>query len=401
MLAKEIKKEAFALKPHVIAIRRDLHRYPEPSQKEFRTQQKIIEELHAIGITELKTYYKTGVAAIIRGSELGKTIGIRADMDALYITENTGLAFSSANPGIAHSCGHDGHVAMLLGAARILFKLKDKIKGSVKLIFQPAEEDGLNGGGSQWMIKEGVLTDDPKVDFVIGQHLAPHIPAGYIASKSGPLFTTSDLFAIEILGKGGHSSAPHLAKDPIVCAAQVILGLQTIVSRNIDPFDTVVLSVCVVEAGKRHNVIPDTAKLVGSARSYSEESSFLCRKRIREIVEGICTANDLTSKISFTKSYGPVINDEEMFEKCKQWVAATIGEEFFIEAQPQSSGEDFSNFAAEIPGVYFLVGAKYGNGEPLVPHTPSFTFDEEALPYGIINLCAVALNYLNFNNSRQ
>ena len=391
----EIRREALELKQHVIEIRRDLHRHPEPSQKEFRTQQKIIEELHAIGITEMKTYYTTGIAAIIRGKGFGKTIGIRADMDALYITEDTGLEFSSENAGIAHACGHDGHVSMLLGAARILYSMRDRFKGCVKLIFQPAEEDGLNGGGSQWMIKEGVLTDEPSIDFVIGQHLAPHIPAGYIASKSGPLFTTSDLFSIDIFGKGGHSSAPHFTKDPIVCAAQIILGLQTIVSRNINPADTVVLSICVVEAGKRHNVIPDTARLVGSARSYHEKSSALCRKRIQEIVDGICTAGGLTAKVSFTKSYGPVINDEEMFEKCKKSVSGVIGEKHFIQAQPQSSGEDFSNFTTEIPGVYFLVGAKFGDGEPLVPHSPSFTFDEEALPFGIMNLCVIAVNYLN------
>lgn len=393
----EIKEAALGLAVHVIEIRRDLHRHPEPSQQEFRTQRKIIEELHSIGITEIKKYYNTGLAAVIRGREPGKTIGLRADMDALYVEEDTGLEFSSVHPGIAHSCGHDGHVAMLLGAARILYDMRDNLKGCVKLIFQPAEEDGLNGGGSQWMIKEGVLTDDPSVDFVIGQHLAPHIPTGYIASKSGPLFTTSDLFSIEVIGKGGHSSTPQATKDPIVCAAQIILGLQTIVSRNIDPFDTVVLSICVVEAGKRHNIIPDNATLVGSARSYYESSSALCRKRIQEIVEGICQAGGLTSKITFTKSYGPVINDEQMFNKCKQWVSQVIGEQYFIQAQPLSSGEDFSNFTAQIPGVYFLVGAQFKDKEPLVPHSPSFTFDEDALVYGMINLCAVAVHYLHEN----
>lgn len=395
MFAHEIKEAAFALKEHLIEIRRDLHRYPEPAREEFRTQEKVIAELKAIGITEMKTYYKTGVAATIRGEKPGKTIAIRADMDALNVTEETGLEFSSLNQGVSHACGHDGHVAMLLGAGRILYNMRTLLQGNVKLIFQPAEEDGLHGGGAQWMVNEGVLADDPQVDFIIGQHIAPNLRTGIIASKSGPIFATSDLFTIEIIGQGGHSSTPHLTKDPIVCAAQVVLALQTVVARNVDPLETVVLSIGVFEAGSRHNIIPDSARLIGSARSYTEENSALSRKRIREIVEGICQAHNQTAKIEFTKGYSSVINDAAMYEKAKHWGSNLVGKENFIVTRPLSSGEDFSNYLSDIPGVYFLIGAKYGEEEERILHSPTFTFDEDALPYGVMNFCSMAVNYLN------
>lgn len=398
MLEQAIRAGVFAAKDRMVEIRRDLHRHPELSKKEFRTQQQIIDELQSIGITDIKKYYNTGIAAVIWGGFPGKTIGLRADMDALMIEETTGLPFASENPGVSHSCGHDGHVAMLLGAARVLYSFRDLLHGNIKLIFQPAEEDGLNGGGSKWMVEEGVLTHEPAVDFVIGQHIAPHLEAGVISSKAGPFFTTSDLFTIEVIGKGGHSSAPQNSRDPVVAAAQIVLALQTIVSRSVDPLDTAVLSIGIIEGGTRHNVIPDTVRLIGSGRCYTEENSALIKKRIREIVGGITSAMEMTANVTFKKSYGPVINDEELFEKCRGWSSAVLEPGKFIVAKtPNTGGEDFSNFSAHIPGVYFLVGARCVDGEQSGLHTGGFTFNEDALPWGAANLCAVAVNYLNEN----
>ena len=398
MLEREVMEGAFAAKERMVEIRRDIHRHPELSQKEFRTQQKIIEELRSIGITEMKKYYNTGLAAVIRGAAPGKTIGMRADMDALPIEETTGLPFASQNPGVSHSCGHDGHVAMLLGAARVLYALRDRLRGNVKLIFQPAEEDGLNGGGSQWMVREGVMTNEPAVDFIIGQHVAPHLEAGVSSSKAGPFFTTSDLFTIEVIGREGHSSAPQNSRDPVVAAAQIVLALQTIVSRSIDPQDTAVLSIGIIEGGARHNIIPARVRLVGGARSYTEEISATVRKRMREIVSGVAAAMDLSAEIAFKKSYGPVVNDEGMFGKCRAWAGAVLEPGKFVEAKtPNAAGEDFSNFTSDTPGVYFLVGARCARGEQFEPHTGRFTFNEDALPWGAVNLCAVAVNYLNEN----
>jgi amidohydrolase len=394
MLNEEIRRRSLAMKDHLIELRRDLHQHPEPSQKEVRTQAQIIGELAAIGITEYKVYYKTGLAAIIRGASPGPTIGMRADMDALYIQEETGLEFSSENPGLMHACGHDCHMTMLLGAARVLYSMKESLGGNIKLIFQPAEEDGLNGGGSQWMIKEGVLTDEPKVDFVIGQHIDVDHGAGDIACRPGPFFTTSDLFEINIIGKGGHSAYPHLTNDPILCAAYCVTALQSIVSRNVDPKDAVVLSVCTIGGGSRHNIIPDTCKMSGGARSFTEENSALCRKRIRSIVENTCAAFGCREEIIFNKSYGPVYNDITMYEKCRKWSSSVVGREHFLLVPPNNGGEDFSNFAKDIPGVFFLVGAKPVGRPACSPHTCGFAVNEDALPYGVMNLTAVAANYL-------
>ena len=394
MLNEEIRQRSLALKDHLIEFRRDIHRHPEPSQKEVRTQGQIIGELADMGITEYKVYYRTGLAAMIRGAFPGPTIGMRADMDALYIQEATGLDFSSENPGVMHACGHDCHMAMLLGAARILFSMKERLHGNIKLIFQPAEEDGLNGGGSQWMVGEGVLTDDPKVDFVIGQHIDVDRSAGDISCRPGPFFTTSDLFEINILGKGGHSASPHLTNDPVLCAAHCITALQSIVSRNVDPHDAVILSVCTIEGGTRHNIIPDTCRMSGGARSYTEENSALCRKRIRLIVENTCAAFGCRSEIIFKKSYGPVHNDETMYEKCREWASDVIGREHFLLVPPNNGGEDFSNFTKDVLGVFFLVGAKPADRPACGPHTCGFTVNEDALPYGVMNLVAVAAGYL-------
>jgi len=382
-------------KQRVIELRREFHRFPEPSREEKQSQARIIKELERIGITEIKTYYNTGLAAVIRGGHPGRTIGIRADMDALYVEESTGLPFSSENPGVSHACGHDGHMAMLLGAAMVLYEMKDELYGNVKLIFQPAEEDGMHGGGSQHMIREGVMTDAPAVDFVIGQHVAPVLPVGVISSRPGPLFSTSDLFNITVTGKGGHSAMPHLGKDPVVAAAQIILSLQSIVSRSADPFDPVVISVGKIAGGTRHNVIPNEVTISGSGRSFSEETSAMVRRRISAICNGVAEAMELNVDVEFKKSYGPVINDKKMYALCRDWVTSVLGEGCFVESdQPQMAGEDFANFSAAVPGVYFLVGSEYRDGTQYPPHAPGFTFDEGAMEYGVCNLCAVAVGYL-------
>lgn len=391
-----IVKAAESLLEFMVETRRDIHRHPEPSTKEFRTQQLIIDELKRIGITEIEKYFNTGLAAVVRGGKQGKTIGIRADMDALMMEENTGLPFTSEVPGVAHMCGHDGHTAILLATAKVLFDIRDELCGNVKLIFQPAEENGPQGGGAQFMIKEGVLTNDPQVDFMIGLHLNNRYPVGKIICKAGPTHAGSDPFYLDLYGVGGHASTPNLVKDPIVAAAYIITALQTVISRNISPFENAVVGVSMIQGGTRHNIVPEKVHMRGTIRSFNDSTRKLIGERITSIVENVANAMDIRAELDIRWNYGPLMNDEKMYADVRSWIEDLLGKDGFIEQNfPNTGGEDFSYFASAVPSVYFWVGSQGEDGIARVAHSPEFDFDEGAMKYGVMAFTKVVIGYLN------
>ena len=380
----------------LVETRRDIHRHPEPSTKEFRTQKLVIDELKRIGYTEIKTYFNTGVAAVVRGGKPGKTIGIRADMDALLMDEASGLEFSSETPGVAHACGHDGHTAMLLGTARVLWQVKDELCGNVKLIFQPAEENGPQGGGAQYMIREGVLTDDPAVDFMTGLHTNNRYPVGKLICRSGPTHAGSDPIYLDLYGVGGHASTPHLVKDPIVAAAYIITALQTVVSRNINPFDNAVVGISMVQAGTRHNIVPEHVHIRGTLRSFKEDVRHLAGERIATIVNDVAYAMGVRAELEIRWNYSPLMNDAKMYPMVKGWLTDLVGEEHYIEQEfPNTGGEDFSYFAQAVPSVYFWLGTQSDDGVTIGAHNPAFTFNEKAMPLGVAAFVRIVFGYLN------
>src|SRR6056297_3210263 len=267
----------------IIEKRRYFHAHPEPSRKEHNTSKKIVKILDELDIEYQSGYYNTGVVGLIRGKKNNcKTIAIRCDIDALEIGEKNNVEYASKEKGLMHACGHDGHIAMGLGAAKVLNEMKDKFKGNIKIIFQPAEEDAPNGGGAQYMIEEEVLKA-PDVDAIIGMHLWPNLEFGKVATKSGVIMGASDPFTINITGKGVHASQPYLGIDPIVIGAEIISNIQTIVSRNIDPFEQAVISIGVFKGGTRYNAIPETVTLEGTVRTFDDSIREIIYEKLRNI----------------------------------------------------------------------------------------------------------------------
>jgi len=377
----------------VVEHRRDIHQHPEPSRKEFRTSEKVASILEDLGVEVKKGYYSTGVVGIIRGKQEGKTLGLRFDMDALEMEEKTGLPFASKHKGLMHACGHDGHTAMGLGVAKILMQLRDKLKGSIKLIFQPAEEDAPNGGGAQHMIKEGVL-EDPRVGAMVGVHLWPELKLGEVGTRVGPMMAASDPFTVDVVGKGVHASLPNKGIDPIVIGSYIITSLQTIVSRNIDPFDQAVVTVGVFSGGTRYNTIPDRVRLEGTVRTFNEGVREKVYNKLKAITEKTAEALGGKAVLNYTFSYPPTINHPGMVEFAKKSIEAILGKENFVEvARPAPGGEDFAYFTREVPSVYLWIG--YGKeGETVYPpHSSRFNFDEKALMVGIKTLVRIALDW--------
>ena len=372
-----IKTEVQSIKESIIANRRDFHMHPELGFEEIRTSKIIAEKLSSYGLDVETNIGKTGVVATLKGLSDGKTIALRADMDALPIQEIGDLSYKSVNDGVMHACGHDGHISMLLGAAKILSSMKNKINGTVKFIFQPAEE---GGGGARYMIEDGVLDG---VDEIYGAHLWNYQKYGTIGVKSGPIMAAADLFEIIIEGKGGHGATPHGTVDAIIVASQVIQSLQTIVSRNTNPLESAVVTVGKINGGYNFNVIADKVSLQGTTRAYTEENRQLIKTRMNEILDGIGSAFNATIILNYKDGYPPVINNDDCASKLLAAATKVVGDGA---GNPYLSmgGEDFSYFANEIPACFFFIGSSPKNREPLsTPHHCShFDIDEEALLVG-------------------
>lgn len=375
---KELLKEVF---PKVVELRRDFHANPELGYQEVRTAEVIAKTLEGLGITVKKNVAKTGVVGLLDTGKPGPTVALRADIDALPVKDAKKVEYASRVEGVCHACGHDGHTAILLGVAMVLSKLKEEFSGKVKFIFQPCEEH--LPGGAKFMIEEGVL-EDPRVDNIFGLHLWTNYPIGKVGVKAGALMAAPDSFAIEILGKGGHGSAPHQAIDAVVIAAQVVQALQTIVSRSVDPLDPAVVSVGVMQAGYGFNVIADTAKIIGTVRTFKERTRAVIKKRMEEIVKGITSAFNADYRIEYTEGYPALINDEKVAEFVKKIAEETLGAENVWEAEPVMGGEDFAYFLQKVPGCFVFLGARNEEKGIVYPHHhPEFDFDEDAMLLGM------------------
>lgn len=371
----------------MVDVRRYLHQYPEVSHKESKTAAYIREQLESVGLPT-QSYTGKDVVAYIEGGEPGRTVALRADIDALPIQEETGLPFASQHPGVMHACGHDGHTAILLGAARALIEAKVSFAGRIKLIFQHAEE--VVPGGALELVKAGVLED---VDAIFGLHLWQNTKLGTVETCAGPIMAGSDSFSIAIQGSGGHGSMPHLTVDPIVVASHFVTQLQTVVSRSLDPIYPAVISVGQIHAGDTYNIIPDTAQLQGTVRYFHPDVQAVIPGLLERLAHGVCASFGAKAVCEYTKGDPSVINDPRMNAIVERVAHSVVGETMVRPAVPSMAGEDFSYYLQHVPGAYFFLGiggdaAQYGH------HHPRFTIDESMLPVGSELLAGIALTYL-------
>jgi len=364
------------LHQEITAWRRDLHAHPELQYDVQRTAAAVADKLKSFGCDEVVPGIgRTGVVGVIRGRKTGKkVIGLRADMDALPIEEETGLPYQSTVPGKMHACGHDGHTAMLLGAAKYLAETRN-FAGTAVVIFQPAEE---GGAGALAMVKDGLIGRFG-IEEVYGMHNYPGLPLGEFAIRPGAIMASADHIAIDLEGKGGHAARPHLAVDTILVGAQIINALQSIVSRNVDPLEAAVVSICMFQAGFTDNVIPQHAKLRGTARALTAEVRELLRKRVDEVVQGTARLYGAKAKITYTNGYPVVINHERQTEFAASVAREIAGKDKVdTDVAPVMGAEDFAFMLNERPGAFIFVG----NGDSAGLHHPAYDFNDETIPVG-------------------
>ncbi|HEX5504787.1 MAG TPA: amidohydrolase [Thermomicrobiales bacterium] len=386
---------AWELGPEVVADRRYLHQHPETAFQEENTSRFVAEKLAALGIETRTGIAKTGVLGLIRGDRPGKTVLLRADMDALPMDEQNDVPYKSRNPGAMHACGHDAHTAMLLGVARLLGERRDDIAGTVKLIFQPAEESSALGGGAKPMIAAGVL-EDPRVDAAFGIHIGQDLPVGTIGVKTGPMNAASDGFVATIVGLGAHAARPHQSVDPVVIGAHCIVALQTLISREANPLREAVITVGALHAGTVSNVIPQEAVFRGTVRTFDEAVRKHLAERIPALIAGIAAALRAEARVDYHFGYPALVNDAAMTDLVREVARGLVGPERLIEREAGMGGEDMAYFLQAVPGCFFRVGSNNpAKGLVYGHHHPKFDVDEEALPVGVAALASVALRYLN------
>lgn len=385
-------QEAQELFAYTRDLRRDFHQHPELGFQEVRTARIVARELTDLGLEVSTGVGKTGVVASLEGSNPGPVILARFDMDALPIQEETGAEYASQTPGVMHACGHDGHTAAGLTVAKLLEAHKEELKGTVKLVFQPAEE-GL--GGAEAMVADGVL-ENPRPEKSLSLHLWNDKPLGWIGITPGPAMSASDRFTVLIRGRGGHGAAPHLGIDPVVAGAQVITAIQNIVSRNVPPLESAVVTVTSMIGGEAFNVIPETVELRGSIRSFDPKVRELVLERFQKIVIGVSEAMGCIAEVDLQKITPATVNDREMAERVRG-VAAQILPEAELDADERTMGsEDMAYMMEDIPGCYFFVGsANHERGLDAAHHHPKFDFDERALPRAVALMAAAVVEFLN------
>ena len=378
-------------KDWIIDIRRKLHRIPEDGFKEFKTQKVIMDTLDGLGIPY--TTERTWVIALIEGDQPGETVAIRADMDALPLTEPEGCPFRSEHEGMMHACGHDAHVSMALGAAKVLNGLKEHIHGKVKFLFQPAEE---TDGGAEPMVQAGAM-ENPHVDRVYGLHVMPHLPVGKVETRMGTLNASTDTVALIIHGKAGHGAYPEQGTDAIVCAAQVISALQSIVARNVSPLQSAVLTIGKIEGGTAQNIICDEVRMRGTLRTANAELRAAMKERIAAITNSVAQAFGCTADVNIIPGYAALVNDDGEAARVKRVAAALFGAENVVEkAAPSMGGEDFSSFSDCAPGAFFHVGCVKPEWMPAPPlHSKDFHIDEDCLAVGTLMHVALVLDGMN------
>ena len=376
-LLARMKELANAQHAELVNIRRHLHENPELGFEEVATAQYIADYLAGLGLEVTSQVAKTGVVALLRGARPGKTVAIRADMDALPIQELNEVPYKSKHPGKMHACGHDAHVAAAIGAARILWELRDQINGNVKFIFQPAEEAP---GGAEPMIAAGVL-ENPTVDAIIGGHVWGGLESGIIEVMSGPTMASSDIIRLKIIGKGGHAAQPHTTIDPIVIASEIVGALQKLVSRQTDPFESVVISICSFHAGDVFNVIPHSAYLEGAVRTLNNELRQELPQKIEKIIRGITEPYGATYELDYYLGYPVTVNDPGVTETVRRAAISVLGgDKVRVAARASMGGEDYAYFLNKVPGTYIRIGTR--NPEKGIcqeMHHPRFDIDEAVL----------------------
>lgn len=378
----DLEKRVNEIFDEIVAIRRDFHMYPELSQQEYRTSNKICEYLSNWGIEHIKGVAKTGVVAIIRGKKEGITVGARADIDALPISEVNDLPYKSLKEGVMHACGHDVHTAIHLGVAKILKEMEDELEGNVKIFFQPAEE---TVGGAKPMIEEGHL-NNPKVEYMLSLHVLPQLDAGYVQLKYGKLNASSNEFNIRVIGKSSHAAYPEESIDPVVVAAQIVLGLQTIVSRNISPLNSVVVTIGQIHGGVKNNIIPGEVTISGTLRTLDEETRNFAMKRMREIAENTARSHGAKAIVDFEEGYPVLINDDEVVDVLRDLAEETLGrDKVSFKEFPSLGADDFAFFLKKTRGAYYFLGCGNKSKNWTAPiHNEHFKVDEECLKIGIL-----------------
>ena len=382
---------AHELSTEFIAYRRDFHQHPELGFEEVRTAKIVKDFLEQLGL-EVESVVGTGVVGLLKGMPGGKTIALRADMDALTIPEQTGVEYASTVPGVMHACGHDGHTAILMGTAKLLAEHKD-FTGNIKFLFQPAEE---GPGGALPMVEAGVL-DNPRVDAAVGLHLGTvKYTTGQIALRDQAVCAAPDTIQITVKGKGGHGAHPHHSVDAIVAAGHIITSLQSIVSREMDPLASAVITIGTINGGYRQNIIADEVIMRGTVRTLDSVVRDSMPERIERIIRGICDGFRCEYELSYEKGYPVLINDTATTEFVQQVASKLLGENNVFKAlHPSMGGEDFSYFAEKVPSCFFSLGAMNINKQCDYPgHHPKFNFDEDAIPVGMALLAEICLDYL-------
>jgi amidohydrolase len=409
-LASDIDRIAQETTPLVIRWRRDFHQHPELGNREFRTSKIIAEELKKLGYEVTTNVAKTGIVATLRGGRPGPVVALRADMDALPVTEQGDLPFKSIDKaewngqqvGVMHACGHDNHMAILLGTATVFAKLRNQLPGTIKLIFQPAEEGPPEGepGGAEQMVKENVL-ENPKVDAIFGLHVFPG-PAGSISYRPGPIMASNDSFSIKIRGKQTHGAVPWGGVDPIVIGAQIVNALQTIVSRNVNITEApAVVTVALFHSGVRSNIVPEEAELGGTIRTFGEDTRKDIRRRVDLIARNIAEAAGGSAQVIISPGYPVTVNDPKLTERMVPTFTRVAGADNVRIAPLTGTAEDFSYFEQRVPGIFFFLGVTPRDQDwtkAAQNHSPLFFADESALPVGVRALTNLAIDYLFLNS---
>ncbi len=387
----KFRATAASLRDKLIAWRRDFHRHPELAYAEERTAGIVAAHLDRLGYRVRTGIGKTGVIGVLEGARSGPVVMVRFDMDALPITEATGAEYASTIPGRMHACGHDGHVAMGMGLAELLVAYRDRMAGTLKLIFQPAEE---GGNGAAAMIQDGAL-EDPRPDVFLAAHIWTDRPVGSVDVTPGPVMAAAEKWTCVVRGQGGHGALPHQTVDPVVTAAYIIAALQTVVSRNVSPLETAVVTVGSIHGGDAFNVIPAQVEMTGTIRTYEPSAREVVLRRVREITAGVAAAYGAQAELEITPLTPAVINDYAVTSVVRRAAEAILGPERVTSGERTMGSEDAAFFMRQVPGCYFFVGAANparGLGAP--HHNPHFDFDEEAMEIGLAILAQAASFYL-------
>jgi amidohydrolase len=396
-MEKSLKSKINEMKNWLVEIRRRIHMNPELGFEEVETSALVSKVLEQFGLQVTRGWAKTGVVGLLRGGQPGKTVAIRADMDAVAVEEATKVPYASLIKGKMHACGHDAHVAILLGVAKFFSSISTLLKGNIKLIFQPAEE---GGGGGKIMVEEGVL-ENPKVDAIFGAHLIvvdPQVLTGRVGIYEREGFAAADKFTIKIIGKGGHGSSPHLAKDPILAAGHVITHVHSIVSRDIPPWDVAVVTMGSIHAGTAFNNIPDEVEMLGTARSLDPTIREKLKSRIEHVVQGVARSFEMDYQFDFEYGYPVLVNDPAMSKLVAFACSKGIGEGNIKILKPTVAGDDFAYYLQKCPGAYFRLGCRNEEkGIIHINHSNLFDIDEDVLPFGVEMFIRIIDQYLGLN----